>query len=306
MYGVPMGTALYSKKPLSIADQISLLEKRGVTIEDTAFAHRVLETVSYYRFSAYLYPFRKNDGTDNYVPGTSFGQCWQYYRFDRKLRFCVIDAIERVEVAVKTKIANHLSTKYGPFSYRDAATFAVPINPVRYQELLSFIDAETRKSKEEFVEHFRRTYDTSNGLPLWMAVEVMTFGNMLTLFRLMKKQDKQVIAKSFGSNERVFESWLTNLNYIRNICAHHGRLWNRQLAVNPLIPAKDAAWHESAYPVNPNRIFSTLCILKTLLAVIAPQSDWRTRFYALLKAFPMIHRKSMAIPAGFENSALWR
>lgn len=302
----PMGTALYSKTALSIADQISLLEKRGVTIEDAAFAQRVLENVSYYRFSAYLYPFRKNDGTDDFVPGTSFHRCWQYYRFDRKLRFCVIDAIERVEVATKAKIANHLSTKYGPFSYRDTSTFAAPINTVRYQELLAFIDAETRKSKEEFVEHFRRTYDTTNGLPLWMAVEVMTFGNMLTLFRLMKKQDKQVIAKSLGSNEHVFESWLANLNYVRNICAHHGRLWNRQLAVNPLIPAKDAAWHESAYPVNPNRIYSTLCILKTLLAVIAPQSNWRARFYALLKEFPMIHRKSMAIPEGFENSALWR
>ena len=301
-----MGTALYSKKPLSISDQISLLEKRGVHVEDIDFAKQVLETVSYYRFSAYLYPFRANDGTDNYVAGTSFEQCWQYYRFDRKLRFCIIDAIERVEVAVKTRIVNHLAAKYGPFSYRDASIFAVPPSQERYQELLTFIDTETKKSKEEFVVHFQRTYDTSNGLPLWMAVEVMTFGNMLTLFRLMKKQDKQVIAKSFGSNERVFESWLTNLNYIRNICAHHGRLWNRQIAVNPLIPAKDVKWHEPAYPVNPNRIYSTLCILKSLLDVIVPQSNWKSRFYSLLTDFPMMHRLSMAIPGGFEKSAIWR
>ena len=121
----------YSKKALSISDQISLLEKRGVHIEDADFASNVLKTVSYYRFSAYLYPFRKNDGTDCYVPGTSFNQCWQYYRFDRKLRFCVIDAIERVEVATKTKIVNHLAEKYGPFGYRDPSNFATPINEVR-------------------------------------------------------------------------------------------------------------------------------------------------------------------------------
>lgn len=104
-----METALYSKQALSIVEQVSLLEKRGVLIENAIFAQQVLETVSYYRFSAYLYPFRKNDGTDNYVPGTSFNQCWQYYRFDRKLRFCIIDAIERVEVAAKTRIVNHLA-----------------------------------------------------------------------------------------------------------------------------------------------------------------------------------------------------
>lgn len=301
-----METALYSKQALSIVEQVSLLEKRGVLIENVTFAQQVLETVSYYRFSAYLYPFRKNDGTDNYVPGTSFNQCWQYYRFDRKLRFCIIDAIERVEVATKTRIVNHLAMKYGSFSYRNTSTFAKPLNFFRYQDLLSFIDTETKKSKEEFVEHFRCTYDTSNGLPLWMAVEVMTFGNMLTLFRLMKKQDKQVIAKSFGSNEHVFESWLTNLNYVRNICAHHGRLWNRQLAVNPLIPAKDLRWHEAAYPISPNRIYSTLCILKSLLDVIVPQSNWKARFYSILAEFPMIHRISMAIPEDFEKSAIWR
>lgn len=301
-----MGNVLYSKQALSITDQISLLEKRGIHIEDTDFANRVLETVSYYRFSAYLYPFRKNDGTDEYVSGTSFNQCWQSYRFDRRLRLCIIDAIERIEVATKTKIVNLLTKRYGPFAHQDPATFAVPINKSRHDELLSFIDAETKKSKEEFVEHFRCTYDMSQGLPLWMAIEVMTFGNMLTLFRLMKKQDKQFIAKSFGYNERVFESWLTNLNYVRNICAHHGRLWNRHLAVNPVIPAKDMRWHEAAFPVNPNRIYSTLCILKVLLTVVVPQSKWQSRFYALLNELPLIHRVSMAIPDGFENSAIWR
>jgi len=98
---------------------------------------------------------------------------------------------------------------------------------------------------------------------------------------------------------------MTNLNYIRNICAHHGRLWNRHLAVNPLIPAKDMKWHEPDYPVNSNRIYSTLCILKTLLAVVAPQSQWQLRLFSLLQDFPMIHRVSMAIPDGFENSAIW-
>ncbi len=301
-----MGSIIYSKQAQNITEQILLLQKRGVFINNLTFAQQVLETVSYYRFSAYLFPFRKNDGSDDYIAGTTFETCWQYYRFDRRLRVCIIDAIERVEVATKTKIVNLLATKYGPFAYRDSTIFAFPLNKARYSELLNFVDNETQKSKEEFVNHFRQTYDTANGLPIWMAVEVMTFGNMLTLFRLLKKQDKQAIAKSFGTNEKLFESWLTNLNYIRNVCAHHGRLWNRQLAVNPLIPEKDDKWHEQTYPVNANRIYSTLCILKTLLDSIAPQSNWKHRFYSLLNEFPMIHRVSMALPDNFEKSKIWQ
>jgi len=255
-----MANLVYAKKPIDVPQQVALLISRGIYVEDNTFAQHVLETVSYYRFSAYLYPFRKNDGTNNFVSGSSFNRCWRYYRFDRKLRFCVIDAIERVEVAVKAKLVNHFSQKYGIFAYRDPCNFASPPDTMRLQRLLDFIDTETQRSKEEFVEHFRNTYDTSNGLPLWMATEVMTFGNMLTFFCLLKKQDKQVIAKSFGSNEHVFESWLLNLNYIRNICAHHGRLWNRQFSISPITPAKDLRWHEKAYPVNNKRIYATLCI----------------------------------------------
>ena len=102
------------------------------------------------------------------------------------------------------------------------------------------------------------------------------------------------------------ESWLTALNYIRNICAHHGRLWNRHIAVCPLIPEKDPQWHENAYPINPTRVYSVLTILNTLVKKVAPQSGWKDRLFALLADFPDIHRLSMAIPAEFEKSALWK
>lgn len=301
-----MNLPAYSKQSLTIEEQISLLKNRHIIIDDLDFTRRILENVSYYRISAYLYPFRKNDGSDDYVSATSFDKCWQYYRFDRRLRTCILDAIERVEVATKTKIVNHLSLTYGPFSYRNKSTFAHPLNEPRFHELLSFLNMETQKSKEEFVMHFNKTYDTSKGLPLWMAVEIMSFGNMLTLFRLMKKRDKQSIAKSLGSNAKILESWLVNLNYVRNICAHHGRLWNRHLAVNPLIPKEDPKWHEKNNPVDSRRIYSTLCILKVLLDQIAPQSHWKKRFYSLLQEFPIIHRPSMAIPNNFETSAIWQ
>ena len=241
-----------------------------------------------------------------FVPGTTFEKVWGYYRFDRKLRFLVMDAIERVEVAVRSSIVNLFAVQHGVFGYRDAANFAKPLDNVRFQKTLQFIDSETTRSNEEFVSHFRASYDSSNGLPLWMAAEVMTFGNLLTFFRLMKMSDKKAVARQFGLTSALMESWLTTLNYIRNICAHHGRLWNRHVAVCPLIPEKDARWHENAYPVNPMRVYSVLTILNALVKKVAPQSGWKVRLFSLLSDFPDIHRLSMAIPTGFEKSALWK
>ncbi len=114
-------------------------------------------------------------------------------------------------------------------------------------------------------------------MSLWMAAEVMTFGNMLTFFRMLKMRDKKAIARDFGINADTFETWLKSLNFVRNVCAHHGRLWNRHLAIAPGIPNKDPRWHEKRYPIVPHRIYSVLCILKQLIDVIAPQSRWPAR-----------------------------
>ena len=296
----------YSKPALTVGEQVKLLIERGLVCADSSQLERALLAVSYYRFSAYLFPFRSRTEQGKFVPGTTFEKVWSYYRFDRKLRFLVMDAIERVEVAVRSSIVNQFAVQHGVFGYRDAANFAKPLDNVRYQKTLQFIDGETTRSNEEFVSHFRASYDSSKGLPLWMAAEVMTFGNLLTFFRLMKMSDKKAVARQFGLTSALMESWLTALNYIRNICAHHGRLWNRHVAVCPLIPEKDPQWHESAYPVNPTRVYSVLTILNAFVKKVAPQSSWKDRLFDLLAGFPDIHRLSMAIPTGFEKSALWK
>jgi len=295
----------YAKPSLDVEQQLELLVGRGIVVDDMGFARHALGHVSYYRLSAYSYPFRSYEIPDAFVGGTTFAKVWQYYRFDRRLKVVVLDAVERVEIAVRTKLVNLFTAQYGAFGYRDAANFASPTDAQRFAATLGFIDRETEKSNEEFVVHFRATYDTAQGLPLWMAAELMTFGNLLTLFRMLKKKDKKAIAREFGLNAAVLESWLTVLNYVRNVCAHHGRLWNRHLPIYPDLPDKDARWHDDAFPVNPNRIYSVLTLLRFMLNEIAPQSGWKGRLLGLLAEFPEIHRPSMALPDGFEDSPLW-
>ena len=298
--------ARYAKPSLTVEDQVKLLESRGMRVADPKFAANALSTVSYYRLSAYSYPFRSSPDGVRFRDGTTFEEVWRYYRFDRRLKNVVLDGIERLEIATRTKIVNRFTEQYGPFGYRDTANFAAPVDKVRFAKTLMLIDEETVRSNEEFVAHSRKSYDTADGMPLWMAAELMTFGNMLTFFRMLKKKDKKAIAHELGTNADTFETWLKSLNFVRNVCAHHGRLWNRHLAIAPGIPVKDARWHEKRYPIVPSRIYSILCILKHLIGVIAPQSGWKNRLFALLADFPEIHRLSMAIPTGFEKSALWQ
>lgn len=296
----------YEKTPLTIEQQIRLLKDRNLVVDNEEFARRILSTVSYYRLTAYLFPFRLKDDSNNFVQGTSIEMVWQYYRFDRKMRFLLIDVIERIEIAIKAMIVNHFSCHYGAFGYTETANFASPINVHRHEKMMECIYSEMNRSKEEFVKHFMTKYDTSQNLPLWMATEIMTFGTMLTFFRMMKKRDKQAIARPFGISEEVLESWLVSLNYIRNICAHHGRIWNRVLAVKPSIPKKLAEWHEDNFPVDVTRIYSILTIGMFLLRTIAPQSGWAMRLQTLLAEFPNIPRLSMGIQNNYQTSSLWR
>ena len=168
--------ARYAKPSLTVEDQVKLLESRGMRIADPIFAGNALSTVSYYRLSAYSYSFRSRPDGARFRDGTTFEDVWRYYRFDRRLKNVVLDGIERVEIATRTKIVNRFSEQYGPFGYRETANFAAPVDEVRFAKTLTLIDEETVRSNEEFVAHFRKSYDTSDGMPLWMAAELRTRG----------------------------------------------------------------------------------------------------------------------------------
>jgi len=217
----------YPKIPLSLDKQADLLIKRGlVTNRDMLI--ECLEAVNYYRLSAYWYTFRiPNDPDDRLMPGTSLDVVWKRYVFDRQLRLLVIvDAIERVEIAVRTQIVNRHVLAFGPFGYLDRANLP-GVSVPDHRRMLEKIRTEAQNSREDFVRHFFRKYTSETDLPLWMACELMTFGTMLTIFMGLHTRMKKDVAQHYGLTVPVLGSWLRMLNQIRNICAHHARLWNR-------------------------------------------------------------------------------
>ena len=302
----------YAKPPLTIEDQADLLLSRGLIAERDLLVER-LRVVSYYRLTGYWYPFRKGDPADpkrrldDFESGATFETVWNRYVFDRHLRLLAMDAIERIEVATRTGIAYHHAHAHGPFAYADDPASLPDIDSNERHHLLGSIQRERGRSKEPFVKHFQAKYGKHNNhLPIWMAAEIMSFGSMLTMYRGCPSPIRKAVAKPFGVEGVVFDSWLLTLNTVRNICAHHSRLWNRVLGVKPMIPrAKhDARWH-TPVRVGNERAFGVLTVCKHCMDRVAPQSDWPMRVRSLIQSAPEIPIRDMGFPENWLDCPIW-
>lgn len=294
----------YTKQPLTLEQQADQLLHRGMSGDRELMVAR-LASVNYYRLTAYWLPFRNPD--DTFKPGTTFDVVWNRYVFDRRLRLLVMDAVERIEIAVRTQLAYHHAHSYRAFGYAEDPASLPKLNAADRIQFIQRVAEETDRSREPFVGHFRSKYgDVHRPLPVWMVTEVMTFGTILTFFRGCSHHVKQNVASHFGVPERVFDSWLLTLNAVRNICAHHGRLWNRELGVKPLIPRlpKYPDWHTPVAVTN-NRMFAVLTICRHCLRCVAPQSGWSNRIRSLLAEFSRVPRVSMGFPADWERCPIW-
>jgi abortive infection bacteriophage resistance protein len=301
----------YDKPALSFEQQAQRLIDRGMIVEDRTLLIQRLGAVSYYRLSAYWFIFKQPG--ERFAPGTNFEQIWRYYTFDRRLRVLVLDAIEWVEVAIlRTRLVEQFTLLHGPFGYRDPANFKPEFSRPGYRgdighdKLMHEIEDSVDRSREVFVEHFRTKYTSEPHLPLWMVGEVMSFGALFTFYRNMHRTEQQTLAQGCGVRPPVLESWLHTLNFIRNACAHHSRLWNRELPIRPLIPhaRNNPEWHQPSTPDN-DRIYAVLMLLRFLLKRFAPESHWQRRFETLLSDYPEMPLGMMGFPPDWRESPIW-
>jgi abortive infection bacteriophage resistance protein len=303
----------YTKPPLTFEAQADLLISRGMGGDRDLMIARLTAT-NYYRLSGYWHPFREPNPTDTrspldtFKPGTTFEQVWSRYLFDRRLRLLVMDAVERIEVGIGTQLTYLHAHDHGPFAYATEPASMPKLDADQFAEFVGRVREEVDRSKDVFANHFRLKYgDCHDFLPAWMLAEVMTFGTMLNFYRGTSRKVKQGVATQFGLPEPVFDSWLLTLNAVRNICAHHGRLWNRELGVKPFIPRINEypMWH-TPVKVNNNRLFSVLTICKWSLDRIAPQSSWPSRVRSLIATSPDIPLASMGFPINWSESSIWK
>lgn len=327
-------TQQYPKDWKSYRDQLVQLAGRGMQVTDESKALDYLERIGYYRLSGYWYPFRERTEIccpldpvtgskpvtgkkkkvrtdrlvlDQFLPGTTFQNAVDLYVFDKKLRLLVLDALERIEIALRVDISHNLGRHdkfaylrpelfHGGFSSElDANTGLTP-----HHDWLSKHATLINRSREEFIRHNKAKY----GFPvaIWVACEVWDFGTMSTLFAGMTEADQDAISSQYGiSNGRVFASWLRSLNYLRNVCAHHSRLWNRNIVDQPRLPPTDevpslATFHDDAH--RRARPFMLLCMAQYLMQQINPASTWGQRLKELLeKGFPDLSHLGQGLEA---------
>ncbi len=300
----------YTKPALDFAQQADLLLSRGMAGDRDLMIDR-LRSVSYYRLSGYTAPFRRQGpgapptSLCEFRPGTTFEEVWQRYVFDRHLRLLAMDAIERIEVTVRSLLATHHAVAHGPFAYSTDARALPYLSAANRVSFIESIHKENLRSRDVFVKHFWKKYgDSESTLPLWMAVEIMSLGTLLSLFRGSHQDIQRLVSRPFGVDHSVIQSWLLTLNTVRNICAHHGRLWNREIGTKPKIPHRLVEW-QSPVRIPPDRVFATLTICKWSLDRIAPANTWSRHVRDLLNQSPTIPLHSMGFPANWMESPIW-
>jgi abortive infection bacteriophage resistance protein len=327
-------SSTYNKPHLPFDQQLTLLKNRGLGITDDALGITYLRRIGYYRLSAYLYPMRtpliSQDQTtqkikvtrqDQFMAGSTFDDALQMYVFDKKLRLLLLDAIERVEVTLRVDISYMLGSKdtfahtnpcmlHGNFTKKKKLT-----GLTAHQEWLVKYEKVLKRSKEDFVKHYKYKYGLP--LPIWVSVELWDFGMLSTFYQGMQTSDKTTIATKYGILDfSVMESWLRTLTYIRNVAAHHSRLWNRNLVDQPKLPkigeikAFDPLVSASVTVKDVSRrLYGVLCILVYLLKVISPNSSWRDRLCEMVDQFPIIPQLSiseMGFPKDWKSHDFWK
>lgn len=311
----------YRKQPKEFAEQLKQLQERNLIVEDETKSIEYLSQISYYRLSAYFLPYQKTK--DWFDKGTTFQQIIDTYSFDRELRLLVFDCIERIEIAIRTQFVYCMATHYKDSHWQDnKRLFKRPfydrigylIDP--YSDFQNIISrAKTTRRPEVFIKHYIDTYNNPVNPPSWMCFELLTIGEMSRIYRGLKNNsDKKRIAEKFDLHYNVFSSWLHSLTYVRNICAHHSRLWNKDLAVEPsrLLKPK-GSWISYDFNQNNKRVFYFLCVLKYFLKRVNPNNSFKEKLIHLFEKYPNIPIKYIGIPSdgkgnllNWKNEALWR
>lgn len=293
----------YTKNYKSAGELVALLQSRGLSISDTVKARQYLQTISYYRLSAYMHPLLAFPKSKNqYKAGASFKQVMMLYRFDKKLRLLLFNEIGKIEIALRTAIIDECTLLFNnPFWMTDKTNY---ITESKYWKTMFLINHEIEKSHEEFIVHFRNTYSNPYP-PAWILSEILPLGVLTNLFMNLKSpQAKKRVALRFGLQLPVFISWVTVLTLTRNACCHHARVWNKQNTITPMLPKRTSnTW--ITMTANPLRIYFDLCIIKYFLCVVSPNNDMTDKLKALLANYPLVDIAAMGFPKDWTKEALW-
>lgn len=295
----------YTKQPFTIVEQIATLKQRGLIFDDEAAAAEVLENISYFRLAAYWRLMEDDSSRHHFRENSHFEAALDLYRFDSELKSLVFRAIQIIEVAVRTRMIQHFSIKFGSFWFMKKELF---ISEELFQNHMSKLrDALDRTLDDFILEHFKQ-YDTPDMPPAWKTLEMATLSTLSRIYsNFSDNVTRKEVARSFGIPQHEFmRNWLENLTIIRNVCAHHARLWNRRFAIKMRLPHRSRQpWiKEFAFPED--RLYPQLCAIAYWLNAIDPSNTFATELKGLLVSYPTVDPRAMGFPDSWQQEPLWQ
>jgi abortive infection bacteriophage resistance protein len=251
------------KPALTYNQQIERLKViHKLTISDDALALRILAQVNYYRLSAYGIGLKKASNPEEYRDDITLEHIFRLYCFDSEFRNNIIHIVEQLEIMLRTRISYYLGITYGPEGYTDVRNFIDKQDRQGqsiHSKIMESLKREIQHNKNlPLVKHHLETY--GGHFPIWVAVEIMTFGNIASLFDIMKTEDKKEISILFGTSPSHLKSWILALVEIRNICAHYNRLYNMPLKQTPFLYRENRKYRNEQ-----NKVFPTVLVIKRML-----------------------------------------
>lgn len=305
-----------NKTPASIVDQIALLKQRGMLFNDEQSAHHFLENISYYRLKGYWWDMQDDIALHTLKPNTYFEDIIERYNFDRRLRLILFDAIERIEIALRTKMIYHLSLAYGSLWYLDSNLFettSLPSNPLVtiHQNTIIELKKEFFRSQEIFIKDQRNRYPNQDA-DSWKILEVASMGTLSKLYKNLKHQlpEKATIAKEMGLNlHSELSSWLEAITYVRNIIAHHSRLWSRNMVKIPVekINNPKSDWLNSALlPVQGKKPFLIITTMIYVCNEVTPNHQIKKKILDLIATSPNLPIYKLGFFNNWQKHPIWK
>lgn len=299
----------FTKLPKSLEEQLDTLIKRGMQVKNPEKAIFYLKHTNYYRLEAYWSPYESSRKPHKFSGDADFDIIIDHYLFDRELRLLLLDIIERFEVSFRSVWAYHISHELGPHGYFHYSKESVK-NKQWFNRTISELGKQIKRSDEAYIKHYNDNY-IENFPPIWVSCEVMSlslisrFYSNLRVYKLRRK-----ISSEFDFDESFLEGFLEHLTYIRNICAHHSRLWNRHLIKKmPLPRNKPSSIKENIFVDNTNsteyKIYNTLVILQHISVTVFKSDSWAKKLSSLILHHG-INEKRMGFPSYWKALPIWK
>ncbi len=280
------------KRPTSFSEQLDIMRSRGLYISDHKNSLAILERINYYRLSAYTLTI-KNRQTDIFFEGTKFEDIYGLYEFDRKIRHLLVGILESIEIAFRTCVAYDLAHAFGSLGYMQGENF---VDESFHANLLSELEKSKSKNQEVFIDHHNKKY--GGQFPIWVAVELMSFGTISKLYSNLQDGEKQRIAKKYyGTSPAYLTTWIHTAVYIRNICAHYGRLYNKSLKVSPKL-------HKRNKKLRLNKsLFSAIFVFRELCRSTDEWNNFVTNLDAIIDQYScVIDLPKIGFPTEWEKA----